>query len=68
MKCDTCKQEIPSISLIKELMKSQQAYNDLYTKFAISHKFIKQIVLDWKCDPNHAKAIADELNREELTK
>ena len=63
MQCETCKQEVPSVSLVHELIKANNAYGKLSERFELLHNFVKQIIKDWECDPNHAESILSELHR-----
>lgn len=53
----------PSIHLIRELNKANNAYGNLHARFDVAYNFIRKIVFDWKCDPNHAESILSELER-----
>lgn len=56
-------QEIPSISLIHQLIKANSEYGKLSEKYQVAKNFIRKIIKDWECDPNHAEAILNELER-----
>ena len=49
--------------MVRELSKAQIAYNNLSVRYDILHDFVKRIVKDWACDPNHASAILAEVER-----
>lgn len=61
--CPKCNERPPRISLVTELCKANSAYGKLSEKYEIARNFIRKIVHDWECDPNHADAILDELER-----
>lgn len=52
-----------SIHLIRELGKANNEYGKLSDRFTVLHDFVKKIVKDWGCDPNHASAILAEVER-----
>lgn len=49
--------------MVKELSKAQSAYNNLSERYELLHNFVKKIIKDWECDPNHASAILAEIER-----
>lgn len=51
--------------LINELNKAQSAFNDISDRYEILHNFVRKIVKEWECDPNHASAILAEIERME---
>lgn len=59
--CPNCNNFKSSIQLIMELSKSIRKYGELSEKYEITKKFIRGIVHDWECDPNHASAILNDL-------
>lgn len=64
--CLKCSNFKPSIQLIMELSKASNQYGKLQDKYEVAKNFIRKIVFDWECDPNHAEAILSELERMEL--
>jgi len=63
MSCPNCNNFKPSIQLIMELSKANREYGKLSERFDLLHNFVRKIIKDWECDPNHAEAILSELER-----
>lgn len=61
--CPTCNNFKPSWHLLKELSVASEAIGKLGKRFDVAKNFIRKIVHDWECDPNHAEAILNELER-----
>lgn len=55
--------EIPSIHLIKELLKANRTIENLEKRLDIAENFIRKIIIDWEYNPNHAESILQELHR-----
>lgn len=61
--CPKCNDFKPSIQLISELSKASREYGKLHSQFELLHNFVRKIIKDWECDPNHAESILAELQR-----
>ena len=61
--CPKCNNFKPSIQLLGELSKASREYGKLQERFELLHNFVRQIIKDWECDPNHAESILNELHR-----
>lgn len=61
--CQNCNNFKPSIHLLGELSKASRVCGQLSEQLEIAKNFIRKIVYDWKCDPNQANAILNELER-----